>query len=78
MWKPIKLTDIPKRRRIRLPMAVTDTRDFMVSSYVAGEIRIPEGVTIQSCWQAYDIQRQRNQYPMVIKMSQGRLFMIKK
>lgn len=78
MYKPIKLSEVPAKRRKTNPQVMSDLKDFLETSTVAGEVRIPEGQLVKHTYAAYHNAVVRYGYPIEVTVRGGRLFLLKK
>jgi len=78
MIKPIKAADIPKKKGNHPPYVADALRDFMETSALAGEIRIPEGRTARSVAQTYRTQIRRMNLPLKVTERNGHAYIEKK
>jgi len=78
MIKPIKLSDIPGRNVTKTPQVVDDLKDFMQTSAVAGEIRIPEGKKAKYMYAIYHNAIRRLDMPLEVMVRGERIFVVKK
>ena len=78
MIKPCKLSDIPGRNGARDQMVVDDLRDFMATSAVAGEVRVPEGTKAKYLYTKYRKETIRCKYQIDVMVRGERLFIVKR
>lgn len=78
MYKPIKLSDIPEKSRKANPHVREDLKDFLSTSAMAAEIRIPAGQLPKHAYQAYHNAVVKMGYPIEVMIRGGKLYMRKK
>ena len=78
MYKPIKLSEVPAKRGKTNPHVLSDLKDFLETSAVAGEVRIPAGQLPKHAYQAYHNAVVKMGYPIEVMIRGGKLYMRKK
>lgn len=79
MYQVIKPDAIPSSRSCKMnPQIKADLQDFMATSALAAEIRIPDGQLPKYAYAAYHNAVTRLGYPIQVMVRGGKLFMRKK
>lgn len=78
MIKPCKLSEIPGRNCIRDQTIINDLKDFVATSAVAGEVRVPEGTKAKYLYAKYRKEAIRCKYQIDVMVRGERLFIVKR
>ena len=78
MIKPCKLSEIPGRNCVRDQTIINDLKDFVATSAVAGEVRVPEGTKAKYLYARYRKEAIRCKYPLDVMVRGERLFIVKR